>query len=155
MCGLQYSETSIIRTSISEHSIIRTLRLGPRVIALIFTLPCGFSLAIANPTCLRFCDAYKGRGVIYLMRTAMLSAVAFALVFTVLNVVFLFKFISSRRTDRLLRLWKVDRSSFTVGFFHPYANAGGGGERVLWHSIDALISRFPMCLARSIPVTGG
>ena len=74
---------------------------------------------------------------------ATVSAVAFALVFALLNAVFLFKFISSRRTDRLLRLWKVDRSSITVGFFHPYANAGGGGERVLWHSIDALISRFP------------
>jgi len=26
----------------------------------------------------------------------------------------------------------------TVGFFHPYCNAGGGGERVLWCAINAL-----------------
>ena len=76
----------------------------------------------------------------------MLSAITAAfvvVVLTVLNVVFLFKLVSSRRTEKLLRLWKVDGSSITVGFFHPYANAGGGGERVLWHSIAALISRFP------------
>ena len=27
----------------------------------------------------------------------------------------------------------------TLGFFHPYANSGGGGERVLWIAIQALI----------------
>ena len=26
----------------------------------------------------------------------------------------------------------------TVAFFHPYCNAGGGGERVLWCAIRAL-----------------
>jgi len=25
-----------------------------------------------------------------------------------------------------------------VGFFHPYCNAGGGGERVLWTAIRAI-----------------
>lgn len=29
----------------------------------------------------------------------------------------------------------------TVAFFHPYCNAGGGGERVLWCAIRALQSR--------------
>ena len=28
-----------------------------------------------------------------------------------------------------------------VGFFHPYCNAGGGGERVLWSAIRALQNR--------------
>ena len=28
-----------------------------------------------------------------------------------------------------------------VGFFHPYCNAGGGGERVLWVAIRALYKR--------------
>ena len=28
-----------------------------------------------------------------------------------------------------------------VGFFHPYCNAGGGGERVLWCAINALHAR--------------
>jgi len=26
----------------------------------------------------------------------------------------------------------------TVGFFHPYCNAGGGGERVLWCAIRSI-----------------
>lgn len=30
----------------------------------------------------------------------------------------------------------------TVGFFHPYCNAGGGGERVLWCAIRALQKRY-------------
>lgn len=31
-----------------------------------------------------------------------------------------------------------DGKTLTVGFFHPYCNAGGGGERVLWVAINAL-----------------
>ena len=30
----------------------------------------------------------------------------------------------------------------TVGFFHPYCNAGGGGERVLWCAIRSLQTRY-------------
>ena len=43
-----------------------------------------------------------------------------------------------------VKLWTVLRRrprTFTLGFFHPYADAGGGGERVLWHSMDAILSR--------------
>lgn len=29
----------------------------------------------------------------------------------------------------------------TIGFFHPYCDAGGGGERVLWVFIDALLNK--------------
>jgi alpha-1,2-mannosyltransferase len=32
---------------------------------------------------------------------------------------------------------------FTIGFFHPYANAGGGGERVLWHAVSAILKKWP------------
>ncbi|KAL7545124.1 hypothetical protein ACHAWF_014491 [Thalassiosira exigua] len=31
-----------------------------------------------------------------------------------------------------------DDGVFVVGFFHPHCSAGGGGERVLWKSIEAL-----------------
>lgn len=31
-----------------------------------------------------------------------------------------------------------------VGFFHPFCNAGGGGERVLWAAIRATQKRWPM-----------
>ncbi|KAL6100550.1 alg11 [Pungitius sinensis] len=30
-----------------------------------------------------------------------------------------------------------------VAFFHPYCNAGGGGERVLWGALRALMNRYP------------
>ena len=29
-------------------------------------------------------------------------------------------------------------SKTTVGFFHPYCNAGGGGERVLWCAVRSM-----------------
>lgn len=29
-----------------------------------------------------------------------------------------------------------------VAFFHPYCDAGGGGERVLWGSLRALMLRY-------------
>lgn len=47
------------------------------------------------------------------------------------------------RTRRRLRSWSVtSKRPFVVGFFHPYCNAGGGGERVLWHAVDALQKRY-------------
>jgi len=36
-----------------------------------------------------------------------------------------------------------DGSEVTVGFFHPYCNAGGGGERVLWCAVRAVQVRYP------------
>ncbi|XP_006639387.2 GDP-Man:Man(3)GlcNAc(2)-PP-Dol alpha-1,2-mannosyltransferase [Lepisosteus oculatus] len=42
-----------------------------------------------------------------------------------------------RRTDRQQGL-----NSPVVAFFHPYCNAGGGGERVLWCALRALQSRY-------------
>ena len=31
----------------------------------------------------------------------------------------------------------------TIAFFHPYCNAGGGGERVLWQCVLSVVDRFP------------
>lgn len=36
-----------------------------------------------------------------------------------------------------------DSQRVSVGFFHPYSMAGGGGERVLWCAIKALQNRYP------------
>jgi alpha-1,2-mannosyltransferase len=40
------------------------------------------------------------------------------------------------------RLWLLKRpskeSATIIGFFHPYCNSGGGGERVLWCALRAL-----------------
>ena len=33
------------------------------------------------------------------------------------------------------RFSKYDR---TIGFFHPFCNSGGGGERVLWSAVKAI-----------------
>ncbi len=44
-----------------------------------------------------------------------------------------------------LKKWDMHQLSIkpvVVGFFHPYCNAGGGGERVLWQSISALQKRY-------------
>ncbi|KAF8357489.1 algn-11, partial [Pristionchus pacificus] len=35
------------------------------------------------------------------------------------------------------------RKPNTIAFFHPYCNAGGGGERVLWCAIRSMQARFP------------
>ncbi|XP_047353761.1 GDP-Man:Man(3)GlcNAc(2)-PP-Dol alpha-1,2-mannosyltransferase-like isoform X1 [Vespa velutina] len=35
------------------------------------------------------------------------------------------------------------RKGTVVAFFHPYCNAGGGGERVLWAVIKAVQSKYP------------
>lgn len=34
------------------------------------------------------------------------------------------------------------RDGPNIAFFHPYCNAGGGGERVLWVAIKALLTRY-------------
>jgi len=34
------------------------------------------------------------------------------------------------------------QSPLIIGFFHPYCNAGGGGERVLWMAVQALQTRW-------------
>lgn len=41
----------------------------------------------------------------------------------------------------LLRSRK-NRSPRTYGFFHPYCNAGGGGERVLWTAVRCMQQRY-------------
>lgn len=37
---------------------------------------------------------------------------------------------------------KNKNNKVTVAFFHPYCNAGGGGEKVLWVAIQALIEKY-------------
>ncbi|KAI8870368.1 hypothetical protein GQ42DRAFT_178626 [Ramicandelaber brevisporus] len=42
-----------------------------------------------------------------------------------------------------------------VGFFHPYCNAGGGGERVLWTAITAIQQHSKLLRAHSQAKRGG
>ncbi|TRY73648.1 hypothetical protein TCAL_12485 [Tigriopus californicus] len=51
-----------------------------------------------------------------------------------------------------LKSQPINPDHVTIGFFHPYCNAGGGGERVLWVAIRALQKRFPV--AKFLVYTG-
>ena len=44
---------------------------------------------------------------------------------------------SQKLLPHLKKNYKGERT-IVVGFFHPYCNAGGGGERVLWTALRAL-----------------
>lgn len=36
------------------------------------------------------------------------------------------------------RQYQPDEGTFTIAFFHPHCSSGGGGERVLWKTVEAL-----------------
>ncbi|GAA5985355.1 hypothetical protein JCM11641_006375 [Rhodosporidiobolus odoratus] len=82
------------------------------------------------------------------VRVALVVALIFVLKsFVVLFVLFfLLRFTLSRqRTAQRQRLHaslnldaKQDEPNKVVGFFHPYCNAGGGGERVLWTALKCM-----------------
>lgn len=50
------------------------------------------------------------------------------------------------RTGRVMKQWGQQENQVTVGFLHPYCSSGGGGERVLWNSIQALQKRYSFIL---------
>jgi len=65
-------------------------------------------------------------------------AIFFSLLPIVASVWFLRKVLRSCRRGPALR-----DGGKHVAFFHPYCNAGGGGERVLWIALLALLERYP------------
>ncbi len=50
-----------------------------------------------------------------------------------------------RRSSKL-RYCLPNPDAFTIGFFHPFCNSGGGGERVLWSAIKTLQDNYPNCV---------
>jgi alpha-1,2-mannosyltransferase len=46
-------------------------------------------------------------------------------------------------TATLAILYARSRKSTSIAFFHPHLHNGGGGERVLWTAIHALVSQSP------------
>ncbi|XP_070553749.1 GDP-Man:Man(3)GlcNAc(2)-PP-Dol alpha-1,2-mannosyltransferase-like isoform X2 [Ptychodera flava] len=79
-------------------------------------------------------------GVLWLLIASVLLIPLTALVFLGLR-----EWIRRRSKELLPELKARDKDGKmpkTVGFFHPYCNAGGGGERVLWCAINALQSRY-------------
>jgi len=47
------------------------------------------------------------------------------------------------RCVKPVRRGNIGSGVVTVAFFHPYCNAGGGGERVLWCAVQAIQKRYP------------
>ncbi|KAF1760466.1 hypothetical protein GCK72_008715 [Caenorhabditis remanei] len=62
----------------------------------------------------------------------LITTILYLIPLTVALLVIPFKLISDTR-----------RKSKTIGFFHPYCNAGGGGERVLWAAIRTMQKKYP------------
>lgn len=62
-------------------------------------------------------------------------------VFVLIPFAFIFASWYMRIKERKLARRKRDGAN--VAFFHPFANAGGGGERVLWVAIKAILTRHP------------
>ncbi|XP_072858492.2 GDP-Man:Man(3)GlcNAc(2)-PP-Dol alpha-1,2-mannosyltransferase isoform X1 [Pogona vitticeps] len=47
-----------------------------------------------------------------------------------------------RRKKQLILSRQHGKKPFVIAFFHPYCNAGGGGERVLWCALRALQKKY-------------
>lgn len=89
-----------------------------------------------------------------LRRLTLWISYALLVILSVISVLYVFVLIlrlyAKRKTRGLLpHLRHVDATKqqsnikpVVVGFFHPYCNAGGGGERVLWIGIRAIQQRY-------------
>lgn len=79
-----------------------------------------------------------------------LSGIFFIGVFAL--VLLVLRFWVQHRAKTLLPHLREGGTTLTVGFFHPYCNAGGGGERVLWTAIRAIQKRFDSLLSGLLPL---
>lgn len=48
-----------------------------------------------------------------------------------------------RKSSHLKYGTNEKKGCFTVGFFHPFCNSGGGGERVLWSAVKVIQDKYP------------
>lgn len=75
---------------------------------------------------------------------------AFTILFTWSSIWIIFVLALLRRRQLLRKHWsrthKFSRPPALFAFFHPYCNSGGGGERVLWTGVDALLRAYPTLL---------
>uniref|UniRef100_A0A8C5L6Y8 GDP-Man:Man(3)GlcNAc(2)-PP-Dol alpha-1,2-mannosyltransferase n=1 Tax=Jaculus jaculus TaxID=51337 RepID=A0A8C5L6Y8_JACJA len=51
--------------------------------------------------------------------------------------------IHMQRKKKPMSICKNGKNQMVIAFFHPYCNAGGGGERVLWCALRALQKKYP------------
>ncbi|CAD0203654.1 unnamed protein product [Chrysodeixis includens] len=64
-------------------------------------------------------------------------------IFTFLLIPGAFIFASWYMRIKERKLARRNRDGANIAFFHPHCNAGGGGERVLWVAIKAILTRYP------------
>lgn len=64
-----------------------------------------------------------------------ISTILCVLMFPLVLLVRLKKICSKRKRER-------QKKGIVVGIFHPYCNAGGGGERVLWAAVHAIQNQY-------------
>ena len=87
-----------------------------------------------------FQDNEEPLGFLWMLLYGLLaSLVLFTILFLLLRLCI------SLKSRSQLKKWGLNKQRIkqvVVGFFHPYCNAGGGGERVLWQSINALQKRY-------------
>ncbi|XP_064636019.1 GDP-Man:Man(3)GlcNAc(2)-PP-Dol alpha-1,2-mannosyltransferase-like isoform X2 [Lineus longissimus] len=76
------------------------------------------------------------------MITALITTCVLLIPTCALVYVLLRRWVQKRAKSQRQRL-KTPGDAVTVGFFHPYCNAGGGGERVLWVAIRAMQNKYP------------
>lgn len=58
--------------------------------------------------------------------------------------IYLFKNILRYKYETIRNRFGINQSnSKIIAFFHPFCNAGGGGERVLWSAIKAIQRQYP------------
>jgi alpha-1,2-mannosyltransferase len=61
------------------------------------------------------------------------------LLIIILILFIILKFFLIKRIKRNSHLkYRINDDTFTIGFFHPFCNSGGGGERVLWSIIKII-----------------
>jgi len=64
--------------------------------------------------------------------------ISFLTIVTLILVLILLKILAGQ-----VKKGQKSEGTISVGFFHPYCNAGGGGEKVLWCAVRAIHKRYP------------
>ena len=57
--------------------------------------------------------------------------------------IYLLKLYVGYKHEQIRTRYAINGNGKVVAFFHPFCNAGGGGERVMWSAIKALHQRYP------------
>ncbi|GAB0099499.1 GDP-Man:Man(3)GlcNAc(2)-PP-Dol alpha-1,2-mannosyltransferase [Sergentomyia squamirostris] len=73
---------------------------------------------------------------------SMLCVVTALVVFSLFAAIFGIFLVRSILHSERSRRAKEESDVVYVGFFHPYCNAGGGGERVLWCAVRCLLKKY-------------